>query len=124
MEEEAHHSNLKQSNVYFKNECAVVFVSSTVVIITKLRRPFHNLKDFTDLNIDLKEFKTLFVKSGYLSPELQSLSAPTFMALTSGAVNQEIKGIENNNRLKKIYPFQDFKDYSPVVSNGEHLVNQ
>jgi microcystin degradation protein MlrC len=115
---------LKAEKVYFKNECAVVFVSSAVVIITKLRRPFHNLKDFTDLNIDLKEFKTLFVKSGYLSPELQSLSASTFMALTSGAVNQDIKGIENNNRLQKIYPFQDFNDYSPVVSNGEHLVNQ
>ena len=99
---------LKAEQVYFKNECAVVFVSSTVVIITKLRRPFHSLKDFTDLNIDLKKFKTLFVKSGYLSPELQSLSAPTFMALTSGAVNQDIKGIENNNRLQKIYPFQDF----------------
>ena len=115
---------LKADHVYFTNECAVASVSSTVVIITKLRRPFHNLKDFTDLNIDLKDFKTLFVKSGYLSPELQSLSAPTFMALTIGAVNQDLKGIENNNRLQNIYPFQDFKDYSPAVSNGEHLINQ
>ena len=115
---------LKADHVYFKNDCAVASVSNTVVIITKLRRPFHNLKDFTDLKIDLKDFKTLIVKSGYLSPELQSLSAPTFMALTSGAVNQDIKGIENNNRLQKIYPFQDFNDYSPVVSNGEHLINQ
>jgi microcystin degradation protein MlrC len=115
---------LKADHVYFKNDCAVASVSNTVVIITKLRRPFHNLKDFTDLKIDLKDFKTLIVKSGYLSPELQSLSAPTFMALTSGAVNQNIKGIENNNRLQKIYPFQDFNDYSPVVSNGEHLINQ
>jgi hypothetical protein len=46
------------------------------------------------------------------------------MVLTSGAVNQDIKGIENNNRLQKIYPFQDFNDYSPVISNGEYLVNQ
>jgi hypothetical protein len=45
------------------------------------------------------------------------------MALTSGAVNQDLKGIENNHRMQNIYPFQDFKDYSPVVSNGEHLVN-
>jgi microcystin degradation protein MlrC len=115
---------LKADHVYFKNDCAVASVSSTVVIITKLRRPFHNLKDFTDLKIDLKDFKTLIVKSGYLSPDLQSLSTPTFMALTRGAVNQDIKGIENNNRLQKIYPFQNFKDYSPVVSNGEHLINQ
>ncbi len=45
------------------------------------------------------------------------------MALTSGAVNQDLKGIENNHRIQSLYPFQDFKDYSPVVSNGEHLVN-
>ncbi len=115
---------LKADHVFFKNDCAIASVSSTVVIITKLRRPFHNLKDFTDLKIDLKDFKTLIVKSGYLSPDLQSLSAPTFMALTSGAVNQDIKGIENNNRMQKIYPFQEFNDYSPVVSNGEHLINQ
>ena len=95
-----------------------------MIIITKLRRPFHNLKDFTDLDLDLNDFKTLVVKSGYLSPDLQSLSAPTFMALTSGAVNQDLMGIKNNNRLQNIYPFQDSKDYSPVVGNGEHSVNQ
>ena len=114
---------LKADHVYFKNQCAVVSLSGAVIIITKLRRPFHYLRDFSDLDLDLKDFKTLFVKSGYLSPDLQSLSAPTFMALTSGAVNQDLKGIENNHRMQNIYPFQDFEDYSPVVSNGEHLVN-
>ncbi|MDB4847930.1 M81 family metallopeptidase [Candidatus Pseudothioglobus singularis] len=115
---------LKADHVYFKNQCAVVSLSDSVIIITKLRRPFHNLKDFTDLDLDLNDFKTLVVKSGYLSPDLQSLSAPTFMALTSGAVNQDLMGIKNNNRLQNIYPFQDSKDYSPVVGNGEHSVNQ
>ena len=114
---------LKADYVYFKNQCAVVSLSGAVIIITKLRRPFHYLRDFSDLDLDLKDFKTLFVKSGYLSPDLQSLSAPTFMALTSGAVNQDLKGIENNHRMQNLYPFQDFKDYSPVVSNGEHLIN-
>ena len=56
------------------------------------------------------------VKSGYLSPELMSLSAPSFMALTDGAVNQNLIGIENNNRIQQIYPFQEFDEFIPNIS--------
>jgi len=62
------------------------------------------------------------VKSGYLSPELQSLSTPSFMALTEGSVNQDLVGIENKYRNKNIYPFQDFDDYKPMISDGESRV--
>ena len=37
---------LKADSVYFKNQCAVVSVSKTVIVISKIRRPFHNLEDF------------------------------------------------------------------------------
>jgi len=115
---------LKADSVYFKNKCAVVNISGSVIIISKLRRPFHYLQDFIDLNVNLKNYKILVVKSGYLSPELQSLSAPSYMALTNGSVNQDLIKLINNNRMKKIFPFQDFKDYTPKVSDGENLVNQ
>ena len=72
--------------------------------------------------INLDDFKILVVKSGYLSPELQSLSTPSFMALTEGSVNQDLVGIENKYRNKKIYPFEDFDDYLPQVSNGKSKV--
>ena len=113
---------LKADSVYFKNKCAIVKISKTVVIISRHRRPFHNLKDFSELNINLRDFKLLVVKSGYLSPELMSLSAPSFMALTDGAVNQNLIGIENNNRNQKIYPFQEFDEFIPNVSDGESLI--
>jgi len=113
---------LKADSVYFKNQCAIVNISKTVIIISKLRRPFHYLKDFDELNINLGDFNILVVKSGYLSPELQSLSAPSFMALTEGAVNQNLVGIENNNRKIKIYPFQNFDYYIPIVSDGESII--
>ena len=109
---------LEADSVYFKNNCAIVKISKTVVIISKLRRAFHNLQDFNELNISLSDFKVLVVKSGYLSPELQSLSAPSFMALTDGAVNQNLVEIENNNRNHKIYPFQDFDEFTPNISDG------
>ena len=60
------------------------------------------MADFTKLKIDVKNFKLLIVKSGYLSPELQELLAPSFMVLSDGAVNQDLKSIENINRNKKV----------------------
>ena len=35
-----------------------------------------------DLGIELKDFRLLVVKSGYLSPELQSLLSPSFLILS------------------------------------------
>jgi microcystin degradation protein MlrC len=64
------------------------------------------------------------VKSGYLSPDLQSLSARSFLALTEGAVNQNLAIIENKNRNKKMYPFEDFDNFIPLVSDGVSLVSQ
>ncbi len=115
---------LKADSVYFKNQCAVVNIYGSVIIISKLRRPFHYLQDFIDLGLNLNNYKVLVVKSGYLSPELQSLSSPSFMALTNGAVNQDLVKLENKNRIKKTFPFQDFEDYSPVVSDGESQISQ
>ena len=44
------------------------------------------------------------------------------MALTDGAVNQNLIGIENNNRNQKIYPFQEFDEFIPNASDGESLI--
>ena len=46
------------------------------------------------------------------------------MALTNGAVNQDLVKLENKNRIKKTFPFQDFEDYSPVGSDGESQISQ
>jgi microcystin degradation protein MlrC len=92
-------------------------------VVTKLRRPFHKLKDFTDLKINLRSFQLLIVKSGYLSPDLQGLSVPSFMVLSDGSVNQDLNSISNKQRNKKTYPFQDFYDFTPEASNGKSIVS-
>ena len=38
---------LKADSVYFKNQCAIVKISKTTIIISKLRRPFHYLQGFS-----------------------------------------------------------------------------
>ncbi len=82
---------------------------NNTIIITKYRRPFHNLKDFTDIKINLKNFKILVVKSGYLSPDLKKLKAKSYMLLTNGCVNQDITKIENTKRIKPLFPFENPK---------------
>jgi len=74
------------------------------------------------LQLNLKDYKLLIVKSGYLSPDLQNLSVPSFMILTDGADNQNLQQIENQNRKKPIYPFQKDHDFVPRVSNGIEII--
>ena len=113
---------LTADSVYFQNQCAIVKVNKTTIVVTKLRRPFHKLKDFNDLKINLRSFQLLIVKSGYLSPDLENLSVPSFMVLSDGAVNQELSSISNKQRNRKIYPFQDFYDFTPEASNGKSII--
>ena len=108
--------------MYFEKHCAVVKVKNTTIVISELRRPFHNLVDFDLLKINLKDFQLLVVKSGYLSPELQELSVPSFMVLSNGAVNQDLSTIKNIHRKKQIFPFQDVSQFIPEVSNGFSLI--
>ena len=114
---------LNADRVYFQNQCAIVKVNKTIIVVTELRRPFHSLTDFIDLKINLSTFQLLIVKSGYLSPDLQDLSVPSFMVLSDGAVNQDLRSITNKQRNRKTYPFQDFNDFVPEASNGKPIVN-
>jgi len=107
--------NLHALKVNFINDIAIVSINSITIIITKKRQPFHFLKDFKNLNIELKSFKLLVVKSGYLSSDLNSLFAPNFMLLSKGAVNQNLLKIENKKRMEEIYPFQKNFNFIPNV---------
>jgi hypothetical protein len=44
------------------------------------------------------------------------------MVLSSGAVNQDLSSIKNIHRQKPIFPFQDFDQFIPEVSNGLNLI--
>ena len=87
------------------------------IVLTERRRPFHYLRDFTDLGIDLCDFTLLVVKSGYLSPELQSISAPSYLMLTDGAVCQHFARLENKFRKRPLFPFENPEEFVPFVSH-------
>ena len=64
----------------------------------------------------MSEYNILVVKSGYLSPELKNLNVKSFMLLTDGVVNQDIKNLVNNNRKFPTYPFQSVDNFKIIVN--------
>ena len=97
-----------------REQQAVVQANGVAVVLTGSRRPFHNISDFTRLRLDLNDFKLLVVKSGYLSPELAPLAKISLMALSDGAVNQDIEGLPQNRFRPPTFPFEQLLDWEPV----------
>lgn len=94
---------------------AVVQVQGVTLCLSASRRPYHDIKDFTRFGLDPKSFKIIVVKSGYLSPELKPLANPSLMALSDGAINQDIVNLPKNRYRRPTYPFVDNLTYTPKV---------
>jgi microcystin degradation protein MlrC len=114
---------LNADEVYFEEQCAIVKVQNITIVVSKKRRPFHYLSDFNNLRLKLQDYRLLVVKSGYLSPDLQGLSCHSFMALSNGAVNQDLKNIDNHHRKRPTFPFQECNEFVPQVSDGSNLLS-
>jgi len=101
---------------------AVVEVEGISVVLTARRRPFHLIHDFTSLGLEPTHFKIVVVKSGYLEPEIARIANPNLMALTEGAVNQDIVHLTNDHRIPS-YPFQPdlkWKPFTVVSARSPH----
>jgi microcystin degradation protein MlrC len=94
---------------------AVVQVQGITLVLAAYRRPYHDIQDFTRLGLDPKSFKIVVVKSGYLSPELAPLANPSLMALSDGAINQDIVHLPANRYRRPSYPFVANLNFTPKV---------
>ncbi|WP_180899572.1 M81 family metallopeptidase [Martelella soudanensis] len=92
---------------------AVVVAGGITIVLSARRRPYHTIEDFSRLGLDPKAVRLLVVKSGYLSPALAPIANPNLMALTDGAVNQDIASLPNLRRHTPCYPFQRDFGYVP-----------
>jgi microcystin degradation protein MlrC len=101
---------------------AVIEVDGVSVVLTTRRWPFHLISDFTSLGLEPTKFKIVVVKSGYLEPEIAKIANPNLMALTDGAVNQDIVHLTNYHRIPS-YPFQPnllWKPFTVVSARSPH----
>lgn len=94
---------------------AVVEIQGVMLVLSAYRRPYHNIQDFTRLGLEPKAFKIIVVKSGYLSPELAPIANPSLMALSDGAINQDIVHLPANRYRRPSYPFVADLKYTPKV---------
>jgi microcystin degradation protein MlrC len=94
---------------------AVVEINGITLVLAAYRRPYHDISDFTRFGLDPKSFKIIVVKSGYLSPELAPIANPSLMALSDGAINQDIVHLPANQYRKPSYPFVGNLRFTPKV---------
>jgi microcystin degradation protein MlrC len=100
---------------------AVIAIDGVTVVLTARRRPFHYIRDFTQLDLSIEKFDLLVVKSGYLSPELARLANPNLMALSDGAINQDIEGLPLNRYRPPTFPFDRTFSWKPRAVSPSRL---
>ena len=87
----------------------VVQSGSINVIVTEKRKPYHYIKDFTDLNLDPKSIDILMVKIGYLVPQLYDINKGWIMALTPGGVDQDLFRLNYKRIERPMFPVDEFE---------------
>ena len=93
----------------------VIAVGGLHVIVTELRKPYHHEHDFTDLGLAPRDADIVFVKIGYLEPELYDMAADWMMALTPGGVDQDLLRLGHHRIRRPMLPF-DAPDFEPDLS--------
>lgn len=82
----------------------VVKIGSVSVIVTEERKPYHQVSDFTDLDLRPLETDIIIVKIGYLVPELYDMRGDWVMALTPGGVDQDLERLPYKNIKRPMFP--------------------
>ncbi|KAJ4390940.1 hypothetical protein N0V93_004539 [Gnomoniopsis smithogilvyi] len=82
----------------------VVRVGAVDVILTKLRKPYHKERDFTELGLRPREVDVVLVKIGYLEPELYAMAKGWMLALSPGGVDQDLARLGHRRVRRPIWP--------------------
>ena len=82
----------------------VVKVGSVNVIVTKKRKPYHRVTDFTNLGLNPSTSDIVVVKIGYLVPELYDIRKGWIMALTPGGVDQDLERLDYKRINRPMFP--------------------
>ena len=83
------------------------------VIVTERRKPFHYIADFQRLGIEPLAHKLVVVKIGYLVPDLKRAAPRALLALSPGAVNQDIARLPFRRVMRPIYPLDPEMAWEP-----------
>lgn len=91
----------------------VLQIGSVFAILTKLRKPYHREQDFTDLGLRPRDADIVIVKIGYLEPDLHDMARGWMLALTPGAVDQDLLRLGHVRIQRPIWPFDKKFEQEP-----------
>lgn len=85
-------------------DIAVIRHGGVHVIVPSRRKPYHHMREFANLSLDVQDFDLTVGKWGYLEPELKNAASAAFQALTPGAVNQDIESLPFERVERPVFP--------------------
>jgi microcystin degradation protein MlrC len=88
-------------------DLAVVRSGGVSAVLTTRRKPYHFVADLTALGLDPAAFDVTVVKIGYLEPDLFRAAAGSVLALTPGAVNQDLLSLTYHHLDRPIHPLDE-----------------
>jgi microcystin degradation protein MlrC len=95
---------------------AVVRSSGIHVILTSRRKPYHFVRELQKLGLDPAAHHVTAVKIGYLVPDLRRAARHALLALTPGAVNQDIPSLTYTRVERPVFPLdQDMPEWDPPI---------
>lgn len=107
-----------------RERSALVRSGGVSVVLGARRRPYHHLSDFAELGVSLDHYRVLVVKSGYLAPEIASVAEPSLMALSPGAVTQDIGSLDHQRVPRPFFPRDPGMRWTPQVSAKARAVDE
>jgi len=91
---------------------AVIEFDGITMTLSSKRRAYHAAEAFRDLKLEPTAFKIVVLKCGYLNPTMKPLANPHLMALSPGAIDQDIPHIANKHRVPT-FPWVQKLQYAP-----------
>ena len=92
----------------------VVFrVGGIRTLLSARRTSFQRRQQFIDLGITPEDHAIIVVKIGYLVPELKAMARESWLALSPGAVNQDIVSLPFQRIARPCYPFDADMEWTP-----------
>ena len=105
-------------NDQIAGRCALVNNNNVNIIITEKRYQYGSKEAFLKASLnDFSDYDIIFVKMGYLEPDLSAAAKGWTMALSKGAVSQDQKNIDFKYLKRPLYPIDSFETDPVLISN-------
>ena len=96
-------------------DIAVIRHGGVSAIVTSRRKPYHYVRDLQAVGLEPAQLDVTAVKIGYLVPDLRRAARHALLALTPGAVNQDIPRLTYRRVPRPVFPLDPDMTWQPEV---------